>query len=127
MTGVDLIHLAGHLAVNRALGANDEARYRSAASRAYYGAFHLVSSFLEETSGEGVLHNHHGHRQVFDRLMATGDADLATAARLLDNLRHDRNKADYDLASKAFRIQTKAQQCVERSDEIRIILERYSE
>ncbi|MSR60673.1 MAG: HEPN domain-containing protein [Planctomycetaceae bacterium] len=126
MTGADLIHLAGHLAVNRSLGANDEARFRSAVSRAYYGAFHLVSSFLEKVRGQPVMRNQHGHRQAYEQLLGLGKTEMVAVARLLDNLRHDRNKADYDLNTTAFRDQLKAQQCVERADEIRMILDRYS-
>jgi uncharacterized protein (UPF0332 family) len=41
----DFISLAGKLAAN----ANaDEATYRTAVSRAYYGAFHLAATFLAE-------------------------------------------------------------------------------
>lgn len=41
----DFVSLAGKLAAN----ANaDEATYRTAVSRAYYGAFHLAAAFLAE-------------------------------------------------------------------------------
>lgn len=46
MTGSDLIALASHLVANTAFG-NAEARYRSAISRAYYGAFHLVAEYTK--------------------------------------------------------------------------------
>ena len=45
MTGDELIALASHLIVNPAFK-NEEARFRSATSRAYYGAFHLAVGFL---------------------------------------------------------------------------------
>ena len=85
MTGDDLIHLAGHLVSNTALG-NAEARYRSAVSRAYYGAFHLVTAFLADCNAK-VLENHTGHVQAAQILHATGVPDAMEVARLLDDLR----------------------------------------
>jgi len=45
MDGSDFIALAGKLAAGPAAG---EATYRTAVSRAYYGAFHIARSFLAE-------------------------------------------------------------------------------
>jgi hypothetical protein len=45
MTGDDFIAFSGKLAANPAAG---EAGFRSASSRAYYGAFHLAMAFLAE-------------------------------------------------------------------------------
>ena len=45
MDGTEFIALAGKLV---AVPAADEATYRTAISRAYYGAFHVARSFLVE-------------------------------------------------------------------------------
>lgn len=124
MTGRDLIHLAGHLAVNRALGTNAEARYRSAASRAYYGAFHLARACLSAHFQIHVLQNHHGHRQAYDELVQIGELETIRAAQSLDDLRRFRNKADYDLNSTEFKDDVAAKQCVELADRVRADLER---
>jgi uncharacterized protein (UPF0332 family) len=124
MTGADLIHLAGHLAVNRALGSNDEARFRSAASRAYYGAFHLARAFLVDHLKQHILRNHHGHRQVLEQLTQLVNPEATRAMRLLHELRRDQNSADYDLAATAFRDANKARVCVEMAESIRIALEK---
>ena len=123
MTGDDLIHLAGHLAVNSRLGRSDEARYRSAVSRAYYGAFHLVCAFLDKHCGLAVLRNHHGHRQAFEMLTGLSNPAAVESARLLEDLRHERNRADYNLLVSSFRDAEIARQCVEMADSIRSALE----
>ena len=46
MNGDDFIQLAGKLATSA-----DPASLRSAASRAYYGAFHLAGEFLVDMMG----------------------------------------------------------------------------
>ena len=47
MTGDDLLFLASNLVANASLG-NPASRYRSAVTRTYYGAFHIIVAFLEE-------------------------------------------------------------------------------
>jgi len=47
MTGDELISLAGKFVANTNLGGS-EAQFRNAISRAYYGAFHLAKTLLEE-------------------------------------------------------------------------------
>jgi len=122
VTGADLVHLAGCLAANSALGANDEARFRSAASRAYYGAFHVVCGFLAKRPGLKILQNHHGHRQAYLHLLTIAKPEAVEAARLLDDLRADRNNADYDLSSTKFRSFRNARQCVEMAHAIQSAL-----
>lgn len=121
MTGADLIDVAARLTANAAAG-ESEARYRSAASRAYYGAFHLVCGFLKQKSGLAVLKNHHGHRQAYLNLLTTARPEAIEAARLLDDLRSDRNRADYDLQSAKFRTLNNAKQCVEMAYAIKASL-----
>ncbi len=111
MTGAELIHLAAHLSTNDALG-NDEARYRSAVSRAYYGAYHLVCAFLMR-QGVEVVKNQQGHRQAYQSLKLVPRPEAVEAARLLDDLRSERNRADYNLLSPKFTTSGNARHCVE--------------
>jgi len=122
MTGNDLIHLAGHLIANTALG-DAEARHRSAVSRAYYGAFHLASAFLADC-GTRILSNHTGHVQAARILQANGHPDVVEASRLLDDLRTARNEADDNLQKKRLASRASAQADVEMAAELQICLER---
>lgn len=109
MTGDDLIFLASNLVVNSALG-NAESRYRSAISRAYYGAFHLSMAFLKELNERDELsginlrvpENHEAHERVYRILFASNVPELIEVARHLNDLRSDRNKADYKLGARGF-------------------------
>ena len=114
MTGDDLIALAAHLVANSAFG-NAEARYRSAISRGYYGAFHLAVSFLNEVGGIRVLENHTGHEQVCRLLRGTGNATAIEAANSLVDLRSARNRADYKLQLRGFDSRPRAQEWVEHA------------
>lgn len=120
MTGADLILLAGKLAANPALG-DSEARFRSAVSRAYYGAFHLARSFLMDL-GSRVVKNATGHTEIYRTLWNSAHPDARRAARVLSTLRSQRNRADYDLDDARFRQQRTAIQAVEMADEVRGLL-----
>jgi uncharacterized protein (UPF0332 family) len=122
VTGDDLIQLASRLAANPGLG-DAEARYRSAASRAYYGAFHLARAFLADL-GARLLKNATGHAELYRVLLSSGQSDAQNAARLLSDLRRNRNAADYDLDSARFRKQSVAFEIVESADQVRELLDR---
>ncbi|MBW3540986.1 MAG: HEPN domain-containing protein [Planctomycetes bacterium] len=125
MTGHDLILLAGKLTANPGLG-DAEARFRSAVSRAYYGAFHFARAFVEEM-GAVVPKNATGHFELSRLLWDTAHADAQQAADHLDDLRRERNRADYDQDSTRFRKQVNAVQCVELADDIRSAIDRCRE
>lgn len=112
MTGDDLIALASHLIVNTAFG-KAEARYRSAISRAYYGAFHVVVAFLDEVGSVRVVENHTGHEQARQLLQASRVPSIVRVADLLTDLRSARNQADYKLSRRGFESQSRAQKWVE--------------
>lgn len=97
MTGNDYIELASRLLLS-SIG-QPEARYRSAVSRAYYGAFHLAVTFLNEV-GAKVPANSECHQQAYQALLNSGNVHAQEAARLLDDLRTSRNEADYKLHKK---------------------------
>jgi uncharacterized protein (UPF0332 family) len=122
MDGRDLIAVAAHLTQNAALG-KAEARYRSAISRAYYGAFHLVAQFLAEHH-RAVRENHTGHQEAYLALFGTGIVEAVQAARVLRDLRSQRNAADYRLSAKGFDDQPHAMQQVESAEAVRSLLDR---
>jgi uncharacterized protein (UPF0332 family) len=81
-----------------------EADLRSAISRAYYALFHSAAQFLAELGfhieqGPGV------HGAVRNRLYNCGVEQLVDFAQTMDELRTQRNKADYDMNSKEFQNQ----------------------
>jgi uncharacterized protein (UPF0332 family) len=93
MDGHDFIALAGKLAVAPSA---DEATFRTAVSRAYYGAFHVGRSFLVELGFEPVG-NANVHAFVRHYLNASGNSEARLAATELSDLHTARNRADYRL------------------------------
>ena len=110
MTGHEFIFLASQLIVLRTFG-SAEARHRSAVSRAYYGAFHLATEFLQELNFV-VRTNHTGHEEAYRTLDQTGNADAQDAASTLDELRTLRIAADYRLSDRKFADEQIAKQLV---------------
>lgn len=122
ITGDDFVELAGNLAANSAFGGS-EARFRTAVSRAYYGAFHCAVGVLNEL-GVRVPQNHTGHVEAYRKLRHCPVSFAMDAASLLDGLRSDRIEADYDLNRLRFSKQINAQLCVESAlDAIRNLRE----
>lgn len=122
MTGDEFIGLAGKLAVGAASG---EAAYRSATSRAYYGAYHLAISLLADLS-YSLPANANGH--VFAQRVLTGSDHPAArqAGFLLGDLHTDRIKADYKLQNSAAGTQRFAKLRVEAAIAIQTGLSSYA-
>ena len=116
MTGDEFINLAGKLATSA-----DEAAHRSAVSRAYYGAFHLASAYLDEIE-RSVPRNSNAHVQIARKLQSAGQADAIRAGSLLGDLHSDRIKADYRLDDVRAGTSAFARICVETAHEIRSAL-----
>jgi len=91
MDARDFLALAQQLAL-----ATTEAAWRSAVSRAYYAAFHIARELMEDL-GFTVPHADRAHSHLWLRLSNCGDAHTERAARRLNDLRRERNGADYDL------------------------------
>lgn len=87
----DFLTLAQQLA-----SASTEAAWRSAASRAYYAAFHVAGKLMRDL-GFTVPHADRAHGHVWLRLSNSGNSRIEHAATSLNNSRRDRNRADYDL------------------------------
>ncbi len=91
MNGEKFLTLAAELAS----GAT-EAHYRSAVSRAYYGAFHVARRLLEDV-GVHLPKGEQVHAKATYCLQDCGEANAGEAADDLETLRNERNRADYDL------------------------------
>jgi uncharacterized protein (UPF0332 family) len=72
-----------------------EAEWRSAASRAYYAAFHVGRLLLHDL-GFSVPRADQAHAYVWLRLANCGHPDVSRAGQNLSYLRSKRNRADYD-------------------------------
>ena len=73
-----------------------EAAWRSAVSRAYYAAFHAARQLLRDL-GFRVPRGDQAHAYLWMRLSNCGGASLQRAGQLLNSLRTERNRADYDI------------------------------
>jgi hypothetical protein len=91
MKGRDFLTLANSLA-----SGTTEAEWRLAVSRAYYAAFHVARE-LFESLGFQVPRSDRAHNYLAIRLQNCGVAHVQSAGRNLDQLRGDRNFADYDV------------------------------
>jgi len=114
------IALAGKLA---AAPASDEASYRTAVSRAYYGAFHIARLFLVEL-GFKPVGNTNVHAFVRHYLAGSNQPDACTAASQLADLQSARNRADYDLDDRNAGTRGNAMVVVERAHRVISALDR---
>ncbi len=73
-----------------------EAEWRSAVSRAYYSVFHVARQLLVQCGVE-VRKGDQAHAYLWRRLSNCGVPEVQHAGRELQNLRGDRNLADYDM------------------------------
>jgi len=110
----DFLVQAGRLA---AQSRNDAADARTAISRAYYGAYHLVREFLIGLNF-AVGKDHDLHKP----LLATRHASGIKAARFLSQLYESRRRADYELTNAECERQEVAQVSVEYADRLKALL-----
>jgi uncharacterized protein (UPF0332 family) len=80
-----------------------EADWRSAISRAYYGAFHVARKTLRDL-GFTVPQGDRSHAYLWMRLSNCGDVNVRRAGSDLNRLRGERNRADYDIDRALFQI-----------------------
>jgi len=116
MNGEDFITLAGRLA---AAPYADEATYRTAVSRSYYGAFHVVRRFFDALA----LGSSHDHGEFQRCLIQSGHSRAVLAGRFLNDLHSHRVKADYDLSNAAVATASNARECVEVASDICLLLD----
>lgn len=96
MEASDFLNLAIRLS-----GGSSEAEWRSAVSRAYYGAFHLAREFVVNCRVM-LPKTADAHDKLQWCLSHAGDESLDAIAGKLNSLRSSRNVADYDLQSSQF-------------------------
>lgn len=77
----------------------DEARLRSAVSRAYYSAFLLLREAIRTERSAPRLHIEH-ERLARDLKVATSDLDVQEIGQRLDGLRSARGDADYKMGER---------------------------
>ena len=117
MTGDQFLTLSGKLVAGTQSG---PAEYRTALSRAYYGAFHIAIVFLAEL---GItLPRDHG--EVCRCLYESGDPDCTEAGRKLSDLQSVRVRADYRLDDSTVERSLAARLGLENAHEIRSLLDR---
>ncbi|HVC98612.1 MAG TPA: HEPN domain-containing protein [Pirellulales bacterium] len=113
MNGDEFIRVASKWAANSAAG---EASFRSAVSRAYYGAFHIGQKLLADL-GFDIPAGANSHGLVRILLLESGHAEAVEAGRLLKDLHSDRIKADYRIDKGDAATQRAAQLAVETASD----------
>lgn len=111
MKAVQFVTLASEFA-----SGTTEAHYRSAISRAYYGAFHTARQLLQDV-GIRLPKGEQIHMKATFCLRGCGNRSAAEAAAELEVLRTERNRADYELEGRAT-TQAAAQSQVQTAKEI---------
>jgi uncharacterized protein (UPF0332 family) len=90
MIPADFISFAANVVTLGPVGA------RSATSRSYYGVFHVAQQILAEL-GVHTPRSGPGHAILANYLISVTHDPCREAGRLLSQLHHLRNKADYDV------------------------------
>jgi len=92
----EYLSLAEELVEKSSLAASEESRLRSAMSRAYYSAFCTARNHLRDQEGHAIPTDGKVHSYVLDEFMNSTDKTWNRIGIRLDQLRIDRNKADYN-------------------------------
>lgn len=101
-----------------------EASIRTSVSRAYYAIFNYIKEDLK-VRGVSVPKGPDAHRFVREYLLKTGNPEAISMSRILQDLRWERNIADYDMKVGKFTqghaevMCIKSQQTVEAFDRIK--------
>lgn len=103
ITGLDFLTLAESW-----ISGATEAEWRSAVSRAYYGAFHAARNLMDDL-GFSVPRADRAHAYLWLRLSNCSNAAVSGAGADLNLLRTDRNRADYDVAGTLSRADARIQ------------------
>ncbi len=92
----DYLSLAQELSGNMVSQASQEAKLRSAISRAYYAAFCKARNHLRDKEGYLVTQEVEVHQDIRNEFKRSDDKEHRQIGQHLDRLRRDRNKVDYD-------------------------------
>ena len=93
---VEYLNLAQELAGPTKTPADQEARQRSAISRAYYAAFCQSRNYLRDKEGHSLPSGGQVHAYVQEQFKQSPDPLRSQIGHHLNRLRLDRNRADYD-------------------------------
>src|SRR6266851_2866953 len=93
---LEYLSLARELVVQSTGTSSQEARLRSAISRAYYAAFKMAFAYLRARDSSIVFVRTDIHTYVLERFKYNPDLAHREVGVNLDRLRRERNKADYD-------------------------------
>jgi len=125
MDGNDFIAFAGRLAANPHFG---PAEYRSASSRAYYGAYHLALVLLRQLSISPPNDRKKSqHEWVKELFLGCQAKEFKVLGRLLGDAHTARIRADYRLDFPKADERNTALTSVERAEQIRLDLQRFSD
>jgi uncharacterized protein (UPF0332 family) len=97
MRSSDFMALAAEL-----IDGGNEARFRTAVGRAYYGAFHSAKELLA-AAGVVLPATAEAHRKIQLCFKESGIDAARQSGERLEVLRGRRNRADYDLGARDFR------------------------
>ena len=111
----EFITFAKALADNPQSGASG---YRSAVSRAYYGAYLSVSAMIAELAVPSRLRDYSEHKVIQIYLQNCQVPAAVQLGVFLASLHELRKNADYDMDDKTLEDQSESQLCVERANEI---------
>jgi uncharacterized protein (UPF0332 family) len=118
MNGQEFIDVATRLAVATTATAGT---YRSAVSRAYYGAYHLAREFLNSL-GFHASRGSNEHQWVQRHFCNCQLLVASQLGRLLENLHVSRKEADYDLQATGNDSAPAARLAVLRAEQIKSLL-----
>jgi uncharacterized protein (UPF0332 family) len=93
----------------------EAAASRSAISRAYYSLFHVVRDFLVAHQVKLPKNKPESHKLIFRLLFNCGNEDLKLVASALNDLRGQRNDADYEMNNRDVELPSTARAAVERA------------
>ena len=93
-----------HLGVAEAANASSEARQRMVVGRVYYGLHHEVCCrYFRENPASDPLPRRQRHIELCHRFNTMTDSRAKRVGNLLNDLRHLRTQADYELGHLEFR------------------------
>jgi uncharacterized protein (UPF0332 family) len=93
---LEYLRLAHQLVAPGPSAVSQEARLRSAISRAYYAAFKMAYNYLRDRDKTIVFVRTDVHSLVLERYKYSPDRSHREIGVNLDRLRRERNRADYD-------------------------------
>jgi len=87
--------LAQELA-GKSVQSNEDAKFRSAISRAYFSAYCIARNFLRDKEGHRIPGDSDAHGLVRDLFVKSHEGHRRQIGQNLERLRVSRNEADYD-------------------------------